>query len=291
LSQSEQNIIESAVELGKESAEFQELYDDGELTHFAIPQGQKVVEIRNNAACPNRKSGDRNFTETKSFCHYVNLHKTPATLVVADEKTAKAKAIFNAHGEEPGWGDFTTHLDIGFSKQWRIWSSAEGNRMDQSGFAEFLENNRTDFMVGNIPDGDGKEIENISALELSSIIENLEATFQEKFTSKVDRVSGRRVLHYENDEVGKGTLSIPRQFILAIPIYKGGDIFQITIRMLHRLGNGQAKFFFIIDQAEVLKEKAFDMICRRINGGNVGSEKDPEKVFEGVGIEVLKGDL
>lgn len=291
------NIIDSALEAGSAGAKLQEIKNDGDNTHYLIPRERKVVELGNNKPNPSRKKGKRYFSEAKGFCNYVLKHKNQdETVIVANEGDVIVKAVFNDHGKKTaGWGDFAAVLDIKYSSQFKEWYQNTHSRgedyFDQASFAEFLERNRTDMMVGKIEGLDGKEIENMSALELSAMITNLETTFEETFTSKVDNVSGRKTLHFENDDVGKGTIAIPKQFILAIPIYKGGDIFQVTIRLFHRIGGGSARFFFMIDQEELLKEKAFDMICDRVENGNIGTEKDERKQFAGTGIEVYKGKL
>lgn len=293
---STENIVDSALAAGMKMADPKSVprEESREKSSFLVPPGFSLKEVDNHLERPTRKRGARTFISTKSFCTYVNKHKDDDQLVIiADEDKGQIKAILNDHGRETAnWGDHTALLDLGFSKQWKTWSdhsSGNGKSFSQGAFADFLEDNRTDFMVGTIPGESGKDVKNISALELSAVITNLQMTSQEKFSSKIDPVSGRMTMSYENEETGKGNIEIPRQFILAIPVYRSADVFQVTIRLRHRIRDGAATFYYIIDQEELLKEAAFDKICMRIEKGNIGSESKEELQFSGVSIEVLKG--
>lgn len=289
------NVVESALSAGLKIAEFKTIpREEGkERSVVLVPKGFNAQSFDNERERPLRKTGSKQFLSTGSFCSYVNKHKVKdETIIMAYEDKGEILAVLNDNGNEPDWGDFTAILDIGFSKQWNVWFGNSypnrGNYFEQEEFANFIEDNRSDLMVGTFKGTDDKDVENISALELSAIITNLQMTSQEKFTSKVDPVSGRLTLNYENEEHGKGNVEIPKQIILAIPIYRGGDIFEVVLRLRHRIRGGNASFYFIIDQLELLKERAFDMICRRIEKGNKGSEEDPEKQFDGTGIEVYR---
>ena len=82
-------------------------------------------------------------------------------------------------------------------------------------------------------------------------------------------------------------MSLPSAIYLTIPIYKGGDLFQVKARLRTRR-QGTIMFYFIIDQVDRLKEVAFEKICNRVKEGNPSVEVGR---FEGVGMEVLKGEV
>ena len=292
----EGNIVDSALEAGKKIAEVKQIVrEEGDNTTVLIPIGFKMEKISNDLERPVRKKGNRSFIAVESFNSYVNKHSSPdETIIIADESEGNVKAILNDHGEsEASWGDHTALLTLGFSKQFTIWLKNTKERressFDQESLAEFLEENRSDFMCGKIEGPDGEEIENISALELSKMILDLQSTAEEKLSSKIDRQSGRRVIHFENEEVGQQKFSPPPQFVIAIPVYKSADPWQVTIKLFYRTQGGAARFWYIIDQIEMLKEKAFDKICKRIEKGSEGDEVEGSPRFEGTGIEVYKG--
>ena len=286
------NLVESAFEQMDALMEHEVLMDDGDNTHLLVSKGKHVHVVSNNKDRPTRKKGSKSFTSAKSFCHYVNKHKSEdETVIIADEDKSQVKAIINDNGvDNAAWSDFTAELKIKYSKQWIKWfensNSARDRYFDQSEFADFLEDNRADFMCGK---GEGEK-ENVTALELGSIITNLQQTSQEKFSSKTDPVTGKVKFSYENEEIGKGNVEIPKQFIIVIPVYRSGDLFKITIRLRHRITGGSAKFYYIIDEVESIKKKAFDMVCNRIeNGFSEFEDSTGPDDYKGTEIEVYQG--
>jgi len=285
------NNIEAAIEAGKKIGEIKKIQEDGDSTFYLVHEDFKIQKVDNNNLQPDRKKGFTDFTSTASFCYYVNKHKiNDQTVIVADDN-GLVRSTFNDHGKEPQWGDFGANLRLSFSRQWLKWNQASGNLFSQLEFSEFIEDNRPDFMCGKIVDGEGKEVENIRPLELSKMILDLQSTTEENFSSKIDPVSGRTNLSFSNEEVGKQVIKLPKQFVLALPVYKNGDLFQVSARLRTRIGGGTAKFGFILDQKDEIVEKAFDKICNRIKVGDQTNTKDPEKNFDGTNIEVLRGPV
>jgi len=285
--------VAAAIKAGMDLSSVQKIeLSEGEKTRVVVKDGFKIETIDNHRERPVCKKGSRTFTAAKSFCSYVNKHKSDdETIIIADEDQGQIKAILNDHGEyNPAWGDFTAVFDLGFSKQWKTWSKNAETRMSQEDFAEFIDQNRTDLMVGEI-DLDGEPFKNVSPLELKSLILDLRTTWEQKFSSKLDPVTGATNLSYVDEEKGKGSVTIPDKFVIAIPIYNAGDIFMVRIELRLRTRDGKAFFYYFIDQVEKLKEAAFDKICQRIEKGNVGSEEKEDLQFSGTGIEVFKGKL
>lgn len=290
------NDIQAAIEAGKKLAAVQNITRDiGAETHFIVKDGYSVQTLDNKMLAPNRKKGSKTFVSAKSFCSYVNKHKdSDETVIIADEDEGNICAILNDHGVSAAqWSDFKAKLKLGFSEQWKIWYEnahpRRTNAFSQAAFADFIEDNRADMKTGIFKDSAGEDVENLSPLELSALVINLNITSEEKFSSKIDRVTGEEKLFYENEETGKGEIVLPRQIFLAIPVYRGGDLFEVKVRLRRRIKGGTASFHYIIDQIPLLKEAAFEKICQRVTNGNAGSEENEAKRFKGTGIEVLKG--
>jgi len=284
--------IQSAIIAGKKLAALQNIHrDTQETTHILVENGFRLEEIDNDHDRPARKRGTRKFISAQSFCSYVNKHQMEdETIVIADEDQGIVQAVINDHGESlPAWGDFQAILELGFSEQWKAWFYKNKTPFTQSEFVDFIEDNRMDIKTGEFQDADGNEVENLSPLELGALLSNLNITSEENFSSKINPVTGRMTMSYMNEETGKGSIDIPAQIFLAIPIYRSGGLFQIKVRLRHRTQGGAIRFHFIIDQMALLKEAAFTQICQSIEKGNIGSEENESKQFEGVGLDVLKG--
>jgi uncharacterized protein YfdQ (DUF2303 family) len=288
----EKNNIQAAIDAGTKLAAVQSIprCTDEEATPVIVEEGFRVEIVSNDLKRPIRKTGKRCFVSAKSFCSYVNKHAvSDETIIIADEDKGAVTAVLNDHGSKPAWGDFVALLNLGFSEQWETWLRRNKDGFSQAEFVDFIEDNRADLKTGKFADAEGKEVENLGALQLTALLSNLQMTTQEKFSSKIDPTSGRMTLNYESEEAGNGNIEIPKHLFLAIPIYKNGDLFQVTIRLRHRMQGGSARFYYIIDQIPQLKQAAFGKICRRIEKGNIGSEPDENLQFSGTNIEVLRG--
>ena len=305
---SEKNEIESAIEAGKELVKGKLVLESDTHSYHVIPKGYEITAIEHKKTVPERKKGTRTFVSAKSFCSYVNKHKTKnQTIIIADESKDIVRAVLNDHSEAAEWGDFQADLKLEKSRQWEAWVNNSDQFVGQENFAKFIEDNRSDFMCGVIKDAEGKDIENTSAVALNQLILDLEYSANETLVSKINTQTGERVYSYSNEQNGNCSFKLPKTFTLAIPIFKNGDPFQITVNLRTRMTEGSARFGFNIDQMHENIEKAFDGICDRITIGVVETRlivdiEDPEsadvvddlnssKSYPGTEIEVFRGCL
>ncbi len=289
------NLVETAIEAGVSLGEIK-VIEEGkhEKTRIMVPKGLKLFELETQTG-PAIKSGAKTFADTKSFCEYTNKHKVEGeTVILASENTGKIKVVFDDHGKEtPRFGKFVAVLDLGFSSQFLVWLKGSYNHAEkkhsQADFADFIEDNRTDLLVGTAKK-EGEEIKTITGLELTDMVNNLQLSSEVNLVSKRTPHNDEMQYSYEVKDSGvKQSFTLPRSIFLAIPIYKRGDLFQVELRLRSSGRGGEPRFWYLIDKLDDLKEKAFDMICKRIKKGNAGSESDEEKQFEGTEIEVWKG--
>ncbi len=282
---SEKNEIESAIEAGKELVKGKLVLESDTHSYHVIPKGYEITAIDHKKTVPERKKGCRTFVSAKSFCSYANKHKVvDETIIIADESRDIVRAIINDHHRGgPEWGDFQADLKLEKSRQWKEWTSHEDKLMGQEEFSQFIEDNRPDFMCGG-------EDENISAVALTQLILDLEYSANEILQSKINTQTGERVYSYSNEQDGNASFKMPKTFTLAAPIFKNGDIFQVTVNLRTRMENGSARFGFRIDQKDELIEKAFDGVCDRITEGVV-DDKVGGNPYPGTEIEVFRGCL
>lgn len=269
-----------------------------EQTYFAMENGFTIESISNDLPNPTRKKGSISLTAPASFCEYVNKHKNKDyTIIMADRDKGLITAFLNHHGtKEAGWNDFEAHLHLGFSDEWMKWKNNCHNlskkTFTQTEFVDFLEDNRADLKIGSLIDADGKEVENLSFTALSALLSDLSLTITEEIDSKINLATGDMTLFYQTKEKGKMEVEIPSKLFLAVPIYRNSDLFQVTLRLRRRrLERGGIIFYFMIDQYDLLLERAFSMICERIEKGNKNSGQNEKLLYEGTNLKVLQGVL
>lgn len=142
------------------------------------------------------------------------------------------------------------------SEAWRRWTGAAGEEMDVAQFGRFLEDNARDLQNPTpfIQSGDISIAEPMNWESIArETAERLKAKFatvsqmidlgrsfsvivDEKVAVKVDRQSGRANLMVQedhSDEAGQ-PLALPRLFLIAIPVFEGGDLFPIICTFSYR---------------------------------------------------------
>jgi|GEM_PF-6943747 len=291
----EKNIVETAINAGKELAKIQKV-EEGEFqqTRILIPKGMEFKEFETQTE-PARKTGTKTFVSVKSFCEYVNKHKAEGeSVIIANEETGEVKAILNDHKpDSPGFHDFCAVLMLGFSKKFTTWLGKSFNKNEhkfsQDSFADFIEDNRSDLYIGEV-EKDGRKIQTIPTLELKALINDMKFSSEENVISKRDPQTDETFYQYEVKDTGQqGKFKLPESLFIAVPIYKYGDICLMELRLRGSARGGQPKFWYIIDELENWYERAFDLICGRIKSGNLGSETKEDERFDGTSLEVWKG--
>ncbi len=285
---------ESAIDAGMKINVAKIVHETETSKHFIIPQGFEIVEIEDYKIQPDRKTGQRTFTSTESFNSYVNKHKNEdQTIIVADSNVPAVKAIFNDDGKDtPAWSDFSAKLELKFSRQWLKWIEKNNRLMSQEEFAQFIEDNRIDFMCGGEHKLNDEVVKTVNPVEFKKLILDLNLSVSEKIKSKLDVVTGETIVSYSNEDTGDKTFKVPSFFVIVIPVYKTGDYFKVIVRMRRRTSDGRVQFGFLIDQVDQAIESAFEKICKRVKEGQTKENNgDSVEEFKGTGIEVYKGPL
>ncbi len=288
------NIAETVLENSPKSI-FKEIAKTCNGNIVAVKSNYSLKTYESTEPNPARKTGKKIFTDVESFCLWVNLHKSENTCIEADKEEGIVKATFNDHSEkDPGWRDFKAVLKLKETRQWKAWNSKAWREdreivLSQLEFSDHLENNRSDLAVGEWEDKDGKIIKTLSFLEMSNLILNLEIHSEETTVAKRDPSNGDVTLHYENNEKeATGTVKPPNEFYIIIPAYESGVLLRLKCRLRRRKTGSTIVFYYIIDQVDEAKDKAFDDICQIIEKGKFSDENEQ---FKGVNISVLKSDL
>jgi uncharacterized protein YfdQ (DUF2303 family) len=283
------NIVDSALEAGKNMSKVQVLNETLRENIVDVPRhiivtnkNVLIASLEGYYLRPTRKKGRKDFSEISSFNAYVNKHKVEGeTVITADEEDSSIECVFNSHSEFPGWGDFRSVLLLQKSDQWKAWIGSAKKMFSQIAFADFIEDNRVDFMAGETEDG----TKNISALELMALVVSLQESRKSVISSSVNRHDGTYNFTATDEKDNKKTqIKVPEKATLAIPVYKGGDVFQFDIRLRYRTDDGSVKFYYIIDQKDQIIRTAFKKMRDRVEKGNPGG-KEGEK-YAGTNIQV-----
>lgn len=219
---------------------------DGDLPILALIRHKNLVseifDARDYLPRPTRVKGDRALYTLDDFLAYVRTHELPASdsngeqpwnphiLLRRDELLARC--IFD-HRE----GDLAAHEEatashrLVFSKEIEPWRQKAERWMSQLEFAEWIEDHELEFVKP-------------SSAEMLGLAQKFEASTSARFSSKHNLATGEIDLSYKLENNEQGTVKVPDEFTIVLPIFKGGERYQLPMRLRHRCRDGAVTFLF-----------------------------------------------
>jgi len=221
-----------------------------------VPTGCHVEPLERYMERPVRRRADAVFSTVESFTRYFKEFANANSQIFADPSGQIIRAILDYHNaipDRPSWCTDKASLRFSLSLQWQTWKANHNRALSQVHFAEFLEDNSVDIVE---PDG-------AAVLECAM---NLEAKKTVRFKSAVNLDNGAAQFTFEEavEGKGKGLLTVPTRFTLAIPIFEGGEPVQIPARLRYRIKDDVLTFTYLMDRPERLLKSAFDTVLEQI---------------------------
>jgi uncharacterized protein YfdQ (DUF2303 family) len=227
----------------------------GVIPYAVIPEGATVEELERLMPSPARARATVTAKSAETFSAYVNRFKEPATAVFADQEKFTLVGIIDYHAlGEPGWREHRVSYGAPRSLEWQTWRTNSGKRMGQADFAQFIEDN-----VVDIRDPDGAAV-----LEVSR---NLQAKKAVDFSSSLRLSDGAQQFSYSETVDGstvKGTIKVPEEFTLGIPVFFGGIMYEVRARLRYRIESGKLQLWYDLYRPEHIEKDAFAEVCSAI---------------------------
>jgi uncharacterized protein YfdQ (DUF2303 family) len=227
-----------------------------EYPAVVAPEGWKVASLEEYQDNPSRPKGVAILANKESFVEYVERCAVEGTSVIfaSYRWERRIEAVFNYHmpgNGEAGWGDYGAvyepNLDVGY----QVWMRMNSVTMSQEEFAAHVEARILDFHQP-------------PAAEMLSLAENFETSREMKYSKSIRQSDGSVSLAYENKEGAPGSVKIPREFTILLPIFQGEDPSWVTARLRHRLQEGKLAIWYEIVEAEKRVEEAFLRITKEV---------------------------
>lgn len=218
-------------------------------------------------AAPNRLRGTVQVKDVASLLAYCSDQTAQGDgYIYANPDERTLTAVFNDQRGEPGWRDHRCHYRAEYTPEFSKWLGNDKKQFDQTGFAEFIEDNFAD-------------VAEPAAQGLLDVATTIQAKTDINFSSAKRLQNGQVQLQYTEAIDARagvnGALEIPKEFTLGLRIFKNGGGYKIKARLKYRLHAGQIKFWYELDRVERSIEDAF--------GGYI------EQVREASGYVVLLG--
>jgi len=207
--------------------------------------------------------------DAKAFIDYVNRFKQtmahvtdtdrplPKTTIFANPQTAALKAIIDYHTNV--WPDHCHHaieFAVPRSEQWNRWSSIDGKALPQIAFAEFIEENTADIVEP-------------AAATFLDLVTGLQAKKAVSFESGVRLQDGSNQLVFAEsiEAKGRGTMTIPSEFAIGVPVFLNGEAYKVKCLLRYRIHEGALTFTVKIHRRQFLEHTAFGDVCEVVAAG------------------------
>jgi len=232
---------------------------------IAIPAGWEVKDTETLLDAPRRKKARVGIATTPDFINYLKRQGSLDSCTIwceADYPIGKVEytAIINDHTEaEDGqqWRDHIATYVPAKSVEWRRWNDANAKAMDQMTFANFLETNLAD-----IASAEGYP----TGTEMLTMATGLEIIQDSRIKSAVRIQSGGVRVEYVDDanaDTAK-SMEVFSKFALGLPVFWGGDAYQVEARLKYKLREGKLTFWYELTRPDKTLEDAAHSITAAI---------------------------
>lgn len=240
------------VEAMRETVKIEHLEDVPDSVPMVVRPGEweiECVDIEPFLPYPRRAKGMMELRTITDFCAYVHEHKRPGTVVLLDGH--RLTCIFNHHHEEyvggagaaaldapkvhtiPGWNDYRATFAPKFTRGWTAWTEFERKAMDQSSFAEFLEDR-----LGEIAEPDGATVlEAVRRLQIK-----VDVIYQSVTRTENDTIN----LVFKEELSHTGDLKLPASLLLVLTPFEGAppEALEAALHVTKPNQQGEVRFSY-----------------------------------------------
>lgn len=243
------------------AAEPKPLGDDGRFFTVIAPENSaaRVIDLdaerEKTADHPTRKMGSYTVRDGASFINYVERHGTEATELWADPDTFVVAGVIDGHSETtPGFHSHKVTLALRKTPEWEAWAKLDRTYGTQVDFAEHIEEYQ-------------HVIADPTGAQLLELVTTLKVAKSADFESATRLSTGEVQFGYRETHTataGKGSLSVPEEFTLALIPFHGSAQYKVTARLRYRLSDGNLVIGCVLDRPNDVLRAAFDDVASTI---------------------------
>lgn len=255
--------------------------NESEASVLVLPTGHKAESLKpildQYRTAPERRKGTARLVDLDSFIALVNRFKDADSAIwgLPDSTSPSLTCVFDYHRAtadgSPRFGEHRAVYAFPLSDEWKKWATNDGEKMSQRDFAEFVEGRVRD--IANPTGVAGAAAEDAKALGVdlapaSRIVEvarGLMVRVKSEVAGSVALSSGEVEIKYSTqhqDERGQ-PLRVPSAFLIGIPVFQGGDLYPIVVRLRYRADQPPITWFYELYGTERVFDFAFKKACDR----------------------------
>jgi len=279
------NNVQAAIEAGKLVADLKtRITEVAGIPVCMIPAGtgmtvlDKVLDLADERAPnPRRREGTTTLSELESFIAHINRYKDSGSIVFADILNMQLTAIYDYNPADvqadavkslPRWGVHRSVYASPLSRQWKFWAAMENKPLTQDQFGELIELNMSD--LASPPEG----FDAPPPAKILEVARTLIVRQKGEFSRSINPTTGEFTLINKNENEESST-RIPRCFLLQLPVYEAGALWQVEARLRFSMQNGRPSFAFVLFEKDRILRDAFNEVR--------------EKTAKATGVPILAG--
>lgn len=246
---------------------------------IAVPAGRRLVPAKKYHDAyrehPERREGTAVLSTLQSLIDHANRFKNEhASALFAERKPPTLRAVIDYH--QPGFASvprFCAHVGLypfPVSEEWLAWERAAEMKFGQQAFAEFMEERLPDVADPATAFEPAKllarqlGISYASPGELLNVSRGLRIHSTERVANVQNLSTGEVNLSFEvTHETSKdgAPIRVPAAFLVRIPVFEGGDAWQIPIRLRYRKDGSAVLWRLEPYRARAAFDAAFTEAC------------------------------
>lgn len=247
------------------------LIDIDGVTAAVVPSGASIKSVKalrdEYLTKPERLKGKAKLTTLVSFIAHVNRFKDEGSAIfasVGDKPWLFAVYDYNEGPSAPRFGGHVAEYMFPLSREWAAWMAVDGKPMEQAAFAAWIEDHAADVVPPTIPQA-ASAVEMLRAVEITPGTPTQVLTFSRGIDVRVESnvvnqvslpTGGRRLVFDESIKGAAGEpLEVPGGFIVALPLFDGGDHYALPVRLRLRVEKGRVLWTIaVLRAADVLRD-------------------------------------
>lgn len=272
-----------------------EQYGTAQIVRVETPDGESSVEVVASSdgsgkaslksvkafldeyrTAPERREGTATLTTLASFCDHVKRFMDDHSVIFADvenRKDAKLIAVIDYHMKTfagaPRFGKHRGVYQFPLSEEWKAWDKVDGKEMDQRAFAQHIEDRILDIMP---PAEAGKFVQDFaanlggslaSAQRMKELADGISIRVDTAVTNTQNLSTGEGQINFQETHgaEGGGPLKVPKGFAIGIPVFKGGDVYSMPVRLRYRKHENKILWMFLLYRSDRVWDDAIKIAC------------------------------
>lgn len=233
---------------------------EGETTIVPLVEALEILDKREPFAL--RRDNLVRLYEAESLIAYVKRFGSERTLVYANTTGFEFTAVLDDHPEAPagtpedkaGWRAHRAYYACPRSPEWLAWTGRDGKASSQTEFADFIEGRLEDLVSA---DGFPRPV------DILQVARNLNIRTKGQFQREMNPTNGDYIMVNKLETTSEST-QIPRAFVIGVPVFEGGQRYQVECRIRFSIVGGTPQFSFVMHRRLEIERDAFNGVRSKI---------------------------